>query len=74
MEALKYVKKEPYQLFIDGKYIPSDNGSIVDVIYLLLKSIEVQKLIAKKQLLQQEKLLMKAPTEKCLQKIVVNYY
>jgi len=32
MEALKYVKKEPYQLFIDGKYIPSENGSIVDVI------------------------------------------
>ena len=32
MNPLDYVKKTPYELYIDGKYVPAEKGKVVDVI------------------------------------------
>jgi len=32
MNPLSYIKKEPYKLYIDGKFVPSDSGKTFDVI------------------------------------------
>ena len=32
MNPLDYVRKTPYELYIDGKYVPAEKGKVVDVI------------------------------------------